>query len=136
MAQQMSWQGFRVLEVFIEHLSQRLSIHMAQRQHRFALHGELANDALATQRRESSNDVILQDSAVFLPLTAKQNLAVVSDTVGGFKFGFQEFDIPVAGLYVKPPAPPPSDDLSDGAIVGSAPLLPSRTAKLRRGAPP
>jgi hypothetical protein len=76
-----------------------------------------------TTRQNKYNEVlnILQDSGVFLPLTAKQNLAVVSDTVGGFKFGFQEFDIPVAGLYVKPPAPPPSnDDLSDGAIVGIA----------------
>lgn len=89
------------------------------------------------QRQGNYTEVlnILQDSAVFLPLTAKQNLAVVNTGVGGFKFGFQEFDIPVAGMYpLPPPSPPSNDDLSDGAIVGSAPLQPSRTAKLRRPA--
>jgi len=68
---------------------------------------------------------ILQDSAVFLPLTSKQNLAVVNNNVGGFKFGSLEFDIPVAGLYDKTLIPQlaaaqqsSSDDLSDGAVAG------------------
>merc|ERR1712194_826225 len=60
----------------------------------------------------------LHDEAIFLPLTAKRQTAVTNSGVSGFKFGFMEFDLPLANLY---PAPEKSSDsLSDGEMAGIA----------------
>jgi nickel transport system substrate-binding protein len=60
----------------------------------------------------------VQDQAVYLPISSKRNIAVVNDRVSGFKFGFTEFDIPVAAM--RPATPPglPAGTLA-GIIVGS-----------------
>ena len=77
----------------------------------------------------------LHDEAIFLPLTAKRQTAVTNTGVSGFKFGFMEFDLPLANLYpTRSPPPPPrlpglpdglpgpthSDSLSDGETAGIA----------------
>ena len=60
----------------------------------------------------------LHDEAIFLPLTAKRQTAVTNSGVSGFKFGFMEFDLPLANLS---PAPEKSSDsLSDGEMAGVA----------------
>ena len=66
-------------------------------------------------RRAAYSEVltILNNEAVFLPLTRKKNVAVVNSRVSGFKFGAMEFDIPVANLYPTPP-----DKFPVGGIVG------------------
>lgn len=40
----------------------------------------------------------LHNEAIFLPLTAKRQTAVVNKRVSGFEFGFMEFDLPLANL--------------------------------------
>ena len=50
----------------------------------------------------------LHDEAIFLPLTAKRQTAVTNSGVSGFKFGFMEFDLPLANLH-------PSSDNFTGA---------------------
>lgn len=59
----------------------------------------------------------LHGEAVFLPLTAKRQTAVTNTGVSGFKFGFMEFDLPLANLH---PTPKGSDSLTDGEIAGVA----------------
>ena len=44
---------------------------------------------------------LLHEEAVFLPLTAKKNIAVLADRVSGFEFGSGEFDIPLAQLCAR-----------------------------------
>ena len=58
----------------------------------------------------------LHDEAIFLPLTAKRQTAVTNAGVSGFKFGFMEFDLPLANLR------PTSftDSLTDGEVAGIA----------------
>uniref|UniRef100_A0A7S2CRM7 Solute-binding protein family 5 domain-containing protein n=1 Tax=Octactis speculum TaxID=3111310 RepID=A0A7S2CRM7_9STRA len=78
-------------------------------------------DADARQNAYTEVLTLLNEEAIFLPLTHKRNIAVVGTGVSGFEFGSTEFDIPVAQLY-----PASSDDgdddddgsLSDGAIAG------------------
>ena len=41
----------------------------------------------------------LHNEAIFLPLTAKRNTAVTSTGVAGFKFGYMEYDLPLANLH-------------------------------------
>jgi hypothetical protein len=41
----------------------------------------------------------LHDEAIFLPLTAKRQTAVTNKGVAGFKFGFMEYDLPLANLH-------------------------------------
>lgn len=57
----------------------------------------------------------LHNEAIFLPLTAKRQTAVTNTRVGGFKFGFLEFDLPLANLE---PAPDASGGLDTGALIG------------------
>ena len=59
----------------------------------------------------------LHDEAIFLPLTAKLQTAVTNTGVSGFKFGFMEFDLPLANLY---PTPESSNSLTDGETAGIA----------------
>jgi ABC-type transport system substrate-binding protein len=40
----------------------------------------------------------LHNEAIFLPLTAKRQTAVTNTGVGGFKFGYLEYDLPLANL--------------------------------------
>lgn len=60
----------------------------------------------------------LHDEAIFLPLTAKRQTAVTNKRVSGFKFGFMEYDFPLANLGLT--APRSSDGLSDGEKAGIA----------------
>ena len=60
----------------------------------------------------------LHNEAIFLPLTAKRQTAVTNTGVSGFKFGFLEFDLPLANLYATPA--PSLSNLSSGAIAGIA----------------
>lgn len=62
----------------------------------------------------------LHNEAIFLPLTAKRQTAVTNTRVGGFEFGWLEYDMPLANLFPVPPAVPSSSGLSDGAIAGIA----------------
>jgi hypothetical protein len=61
----------------------------------------------------------LHNEAIFLPLTAKRQTAVTNTGVSGFKFGFMEFDLPLANLYPSP-ASESSNSLTDGEIAGVA----------------
>merc|ERR1719446_72123 len=67
-------------------------------------------DPVARQDAYTNVLTTLHNEAVFLPLTAKRNVAVTNERVSGFKFGAGEFDIPLAQLY---PTPPKSDDGDD-----------------------
>ena len=58
----------------------------------------------------------LHDEAIFLPLTARRQTAVTSTKVAGFKFGWGEYDLPLANLH---PASD-SDDMDTGVIVAIA----------------
>jgi ABC-type transport system substrate-binding protein len=60
---------------------------------------------------------LLNEEAIFLPLTHKRNIAVTNTRVSGFQFGSTEFDFPLAQLY---PTPPPSKDdgLTDSELAG------------------
>jgi hypothetical protein len=52
--------------------------------------------------RETAYTTVLQtlhDEAVFLPITAKRQTAATNVRVSGFKFGYMEFDLPLANLY-------------------------------------
>ena len=57
----------------------------------------------------------LHNEAIFLPLTAKRQTAAINKRVGGFEFGYLEFDLPLANLALQsqidatsPPPPPMS----------------------------
>lgn len=58
------------------------------------------------------------NEAIFLPLTAKRNIAVVNNRVSGFTFGTTEFSFPIEKLSPSTPLLPVVEKLSDGAIVG------------------
>lgn len=68
-----------------------------------------------TERTALYSEVLktLHDEAIFLPLTAKRQTAVTNTAVSGFKFGFMEYDLPLANLFPTPPPPPPQDDDDD-----------------------
>ena len=53
-----------------------------------------------TARTTAYDEVLttLHNEAIFLPLTEKRNVAVTNKRVEGFKFGFMEFDLPLANL--------------------------------------
>jgi len=55
-------------------------------------------DYTARDNLYSSVLTALHDEAVFLPITAKRQTAVTNVRVGGFKFGYMEFDLPLANL--------------------------------------
>jgi ABC-type transport system substrate-binding protein len=52
-------------------------------------------------RKKLYQDILtgLHKNALFLPLTAKRNLAVLNKRVSGFRFGHTQYDFPVAHLY-------------------------------------
>ena len=82
--------------------------------------GGMSNIVDPVEREKVYTKVLttLHDEAIFLPLTAKRQTAVTNSGVSGFKFGFMEFDLPLANLY---PAPEKSSDsLSDGEMAGIA----------------
>ena len=60
----------------------------------------------------------LHDEAIFLPLTAKRQTAVTNTDVGGFKFGFSEFDLPLANLH--PKCSPEEEDVCSKPNEGSS----------------
>jgi nickel transport system substrate-binding protein len=65
--------------------------------------------------REAAYSNVLQtlhDEAIFLPITAKRQTAATNVRVSGFKFGYMEFDLPLANLY---PTPPPTTDWEQSA---------------------
>ena len=83
----------------------------------------------ATLRQTRYNEIFstLHSEAIFLPLTYKKQVAVTSTSVSGFRFGYQEYDLPLVNLHPTPaPAPPGSVasiintlfELPAGAIVG------------------
>ena len=76
-------------------------------------------DATARQALYTTVLTTLHEEAVFVPLTAKHQIAVTNtSTVSGFEFGCCEFDIPVAKLFPTPAATTKSDDdgISGGAM--------------------
>ena len=81
--------------------------------------GGMSNIVDKTAREAVYTEVLtaLHDEAIFLPLTAKRQTAVTNTGVSGFKFGFMEFDLPLANLH---PTPESSDSLTDGEIAGVA----------------
>ena len=66
----------------------------------------------------------LHDEAIFLPLTAKQQTAVTNTGVSGFKFGFMEFDLPLANLH-------PSSDNSTGACHSLSTTVATMTTRIQ-----
>ena len=54
-----------------------------------------------TEREAAYSEILttLHDEAVFLPITAKRQVAVTNKAVSGFRFGYMEFDLPLANLY-------------------------------------
>ena len=78
------------------------------------------------EREAAYADVLttLHREAIFLPITAKRNVAVTNKRVSGFKFGYMEYDLPLPNLYPTPSPPSPDmddddgDSLSGGAIAG------------------
>ena len=60
----------------------------------------------------------LHDEAVFLPISAKHHIAVHNNRVDRetFKFGFSEFDVPLANLKPAPPPPTEKNDLPGWGI--------------------
>jgi len=72
-------------------------------------------DTTARQALYTEVLTTLHDEAIFLPITAKRQIAVTNQRVSGFQFGFMEYDLPLANLYptatanlraMPPPAPP------------------------------
>ena len=59
-------------------------------------------------REKAYSDVLkaLHDEAIFLPITAKRQTAVTNKRVGGFQFGYMEFDLPLANLRPNSSLPP------------------------------
>jgi len=57
-----------------------------------------------TEREAAYTEVltVLHDEAIFLPLTAKRQIAVTNKRVSGFQFGYMEYDLPLAPLYPTP----------------------------------
>lgn len=56
-------------------------------------------DKAAREKKYSDVLTALHDEAIFLPITAKRQTAVTNKRVGGFQFGYMEFDLPLANLY-------------------------------------
>ena len=55
-------------------------------------------DKAARQALYTEGLTTLHDEAIFLPLTGKRQTAVANKRVSGFKFGFLEYDFPLANL--------------------------------------
>ena len=70
----------------------------------------------STARQALYTEVLtaLHNEAIFLPLTGKRQTAVTNKRVSGFKFGFMEYDLPLANMY---PTPAKEDKLDDAALV-------------------
>merc|ERR1712216_711504 len=73
---------------------------------------EIEDDS-ARQTAYTSLLTTLHSEAVFMPLTRKQNIAVVNSRVSGFKFGSMEFDIPIAEMF-----PPPVEEEEKFPVAG------------------
>lgn len=73
----------------------------------------------STQRENLYSSVLttLHDEAIFVPITAKRQTAVTNVRVSGFRFGYMEFDLPLANLY---PTPPPATAASDSSLSAGA----------------
>jgi ABC-type transport system substrate-binding protein len=56
-------------------------------------------DTTARQALYTEVLTTLHDEAIFLPITAKRQIAVTNQRVSGFQFGFMEYDLPLANLY-------------------------------------
>ena len=78
---------------------------------------EIEDDS-ARQTAYTSLLTTLHSEAVFMPLTRKQNIAVVNSRVSGFKFGSMEFDIPIAALKPTPVEEEESKKFPVAGIVG------------------
>ena len=78
---------------------------------------EIEDDS-ARQTAYTSLLTTLHTEAVFMPLTRKQNIAVVNSRVSGFKFGSMEFDIPIAALKPTPVEEEASKKFPVAGIVG------------------
>jgi len=70
-------------------------------------------DKTARENLYSSVLTTLHDEAVFLPITAKKQTAVTNVGVSGFRFGYMEFDLPLANLR---PTPAKVDTVPDWAV--------------------
>ena len=76
-------------------------------------------DAATRQSYYTQALTALHNQALYLPLTAKRNIAVTNTRVSGFRFGAMEYDIPIAALYPTPAEYPSSSvTFSGGAIAG------------------
>mmetsp|Transcript_20696 Transcript_20696/g.64810 ORF Transcript_20696/g.64810 Transcript_20696/m.64810 type:complete len:702 (-) Transcript_20696:244-2349(-) len=85
----------------------------------------IVRDLSSTQddaARQALYDTVLttlHNEAIFLPISAKRQVAVTNVRVSGFQFGFMEFDLPLANLFPTPPEKDDDDDdLSGGEIAG------------------
>ena len=60
----------------------------------------LSTTLSATARQAAYDTVLttLHSEAIFLPLTSKRQTAVTSTSVGGFRFGYLQYDVPLANL--------------------------------------
>lgn len=56
-------------------------------------------DKAAREQKYTQVLTALHNEAIFLPITAKRQTAVTNKRVGGFQFGYMEFDLPLANLY-------------------------------------
>ena len=62
----------------------------------------------------------LHDEAIFLPITAKKQTAVTNKRVAGFRFGYMEFDLPLANLKPAPAESSSNSDVTVAVAVGAA----------------
>ncbi len=85
---------------------------------------DMASTADDTKRQELYTDVLtrIHNEAIFLPLTAKRNIAVVNRRVSGFEFGTAEYNLPIEKLYPTSPVASAVNVLSTGGIAGIAVL--------------
>ena len=77
-------------------------------------------DKAAREKKYSDVLTALHDEAIFLPITAKRQTAVTNKRVGGFQFGYMEFDLPLANLYPASTLPTWGIATIIGAVVAAA----------------
>ena len=71
----------------------------------------------------------LHNEAIFLPLTAKRNTAVTSKRVGGFKFGYMEYDLPLSELgCLDGTCPAPAEPAAEAASAVETTAAPTTAA--------
>ena len=71
----------------------------------------------------------LHNEAIFLPLTAKRNTAVTSKRVGGFKFGYMEYDLPLTELgCLDGTCPAPAEPAAEAASAVETTAAPTTAA--------